>query len=1182
MKKLICLLLFCGSLFGQTNSARMLSGVNYQVGGSYAFQPIDVTRVTAFTNSGSISATLSSGAVDGFGAGTIFTVVVQGTGSLLINCIGCTINGSTTLPLSAGQGADIYGDGANFTANVGAGSGGGGGGGGSFSSITTGNNNSAAMSVDTGATLFPINNGLLRADAFAPLTTALTAPGTVSESHCATLGLNAYSWVPLSNGTFAEQECIDTVTASPSPLNTRVIARRTFFNDSMAGGQPGKNAFVSLDHTLGVGTDPTVQDRAWWMEVQTPAGDSGTRKSMAGLQIEMDYNGTVVFSPGPDSEASALSLQVADFHTTNLTSPALGTNAVRASYFRESGAGWYNSPQAVFNGQFDNLSNVAGNSQAMGIFTSKWSDDQALSTAIPVIGFYNRGFTNRFSANIGFDSINMGTSSNDYDLIMEGVNSAGTPAGFSSLIGPTTLGQQIHAASGFQLDILGAIKVKAGSGANQLCFFGSTGGSNCFGPADNAGTPNAIRWPVTTGTSGQCLVSDGGNPQQLSWSSSCISGGGGSGITSLNGLSAAIQNFATVNDTNITLGVSSVTPTHSFTVGFTGTLAAARLNANTPQSVNNDTNITGAISGQVLNLGWAGTLAAARLNANTPQTYVNDTNVTLSMLSQQLTAGWTGQLGVTRGGTGLAAVAAHQLFVGTSANVFTAKTLPDCNGSTNALNYTQSSDIFTCLAITSLVNPMTTLGDSIVGGAGGTPTRVAGPVTPDGVAYSWTSTSVAGVSTQQAWGLPGVGGRSVSGASDTVVCTDRVNWISYTGSSATAIALPQAGTSCFGAHFAFGVSVTGTVGGTGATITAAGTSTFQPSGSSTFVILQGENCTVTSYDNANYFTRCSPGQMSVTSGDLLITRSASGDNFGLATTAVTPASYTTANITVDSKGRITAASNGSSPGGVPNPGANGIVACTGTACSTASARTLVAGAGLGGSNLDGVAGAPSFNTDSTEAAFLAPGTLTCGAGTSGKAEVDVGLFRVCDNTGTPAVLIMANGDSAGKALAGDSATAFFVSGQIEAARGGTNVDTSAATGVAQVSSGAWSVSNALANGTTGTTQTAASNDTKVATDAYVDGHFIANGTSALGTSSISSGVCGTTTTVSATGVVSTDAITWNFNADVSAVTGYTPATTGSLIIYVWPTANNVNFRQCNPTASSITPGAATVNYKVVH
>lgn len=52
--------------------------------------------------------------------------------------------------------------------------------------------------------------------------------------------------------------------------------------------------------------------------------------------------------------------------------------------------------------------------------------------------------------------------------------------------------------------------------------------------------------------------------------------------------------------------------------------------------------------------------------------------------------------------------------------------------------------------------------------------------------------------------------------------------------------------------------------------------------------------------------------------------------------------------------------------------------------------------------------------------------------------------------------------------------------------GGTGVDTSASTGVAQVATGTWSVSTALANGSTATTQSANSNDTKLATDAYCD------------------------------------------------------------------------------------------------
>lgn len=92
---------------------------------------------------------------------------------------------------------------------------------------------------------------------------------------------------------------------------------------------------------------------------------------------------------------------------------------------------------------------------------------------------------------------------------------------------------------------------------------------------------------------------------------------------------------------------------------------------------------------------------------------------------------------------------------------------------------------------------------------------------------------------------------------------------------------------------------------------------------------------------------------------------------------------------------------------------------------------------------------------------------------------------------------------------------------------------------------------------------------------------IASGTLALGTSSIASTACATVVTSSATGVATTDPIIWAPNADITGVTGYTPATAGSLIIYIYPTANNVNAKVCNPTSSSITPGAVTLNYLVV-
>ncbi len=51
--------------------------------------------------------------------------------------------------------------------------------------------------------------------------------------------------------------------------------------------------------------------------------------------------------------------------------------------------------------------------------------------------------------------------------------------------------------------------------------------------------------------------------------------------------------------------------------------------------------------------------------------------------------------------------------------------------------------------------------------------------------------------------------------------------------------------------------------------------------------------------------------------------------------------------------------------------------------------------------------------------------------------------------------------------------------------GGTGINSSASTGVAQVSAGIWSISTALANGTTATTQTTGDTSTDVATDAFV-------------------------------------------------------------------------------------------------
>lgn len=92
---------------------------------------------------------------------------------------------------------------------------------------------------------------------------------------------------------------------------------------------------------------------------------------------------------------------------------------------------------------------------------------------------------------------------------------------------------------------------------------------------------------------------------------------------------------------------------------------------------------------------------------------------------------------------------------------------------------------------------------------------------------------------------------------------------------------------------------------------------------------------------------------------------------------------------------------------------------------------------------------------------------------------------------------------------------------------------------------------------------------------------IASGTAALGTSAISSGACATAVTSTATGTATTDVLTASFNGDPTAVTGYAPSTNGMLTIIAYPTANTANFKVCNNTSASITPGAITLNWRVV-
>lgn len=92
---------------------------------------------------------------------------------------------------------------------------------------------------------------------------------------------------------------------------------------------------------------------------------------------------------------------------------------------------------------------------------------------------------------------------------------------------------------------------------------------------------------------------------------------------------------------------------------------------------------------------------------------------------------------------------------------------------------------------------------------------------------------------------------------------------------------------------------------------------------------------------------------------------------------------------------------------------------------------------------------------------------------------------------------------------------------------------------------------------------------------------VASGIATLGTDEIASAACAAVVTVAATGVATTDVVTSGFNGDPTAVIGYVPATAGMLTIVSFPSADNVNFKVCNNTVAAVTPGAITLNWRVV-
>jgi hypothetical protein len=132
----------------------------------------------------------------------------------------------------------------------------------------------------------------------------------------------------------------------------------------------------------------------------------------------------------------------------------------------------------------------------------------------------------------------------------------------------------------------------------------------------------------------------------------------------------------------------------------------------------------------------------------------------------------------------------NQNTTGTAANLSGTPALP--NGTTATTQTTgdnttkAATDAFVIANAVGFVNPMTTLGDTLVENATPAPARLAGPTTPNGIPQILTSNPSSGVATAQAWAIPGVGVDLQTGTSYTIPIADDVHFLIGSNALATA------------------------------------------------------------------------------------------------------------------------------------------------------------------------------------------------------------------------------------------------------------------------------------------------------------------------------------------------------------------------------------------------------------
>lgn len=359
----------------------------------------------------------------------------------------------------------------------------------------------------------------------------------------------------------------------------------------------------------------------------------------------------------------------------------------------------------------------------------------------------------------------------------------------------------------------------------------------------NAATATGING---NGTANQVWGMNSGGTAQGWQNQSGVTLGTSAQIPVMNsGATAYVPQTASQDCSISNTGVFTCTKTNNVAFGTLATLTPGTGVATfltTPSSANLFSAVTGS-TGSGGGLVFATSPALTTPNLGTPSavTLTNATGLPLTGLSFTSTANTI--LGTTAAATSPSLLA-----------------MPSCSGATNALIWTTGTGIG-CNTISTLANPMTTLGDVIYGGAAGAVTRLAGPTSVNSVPQFLESVPSAGAATAPVWSVSGAVPNPQTGTTYTFLATDRAGYTTFSNGSAIAVTLPQANSTGFATNYytrACDIGAgTATITPTTSTISYTNGSAYT-SGATSMPLTTGQ-CAIIFSDNTNYFANITPG-----------------------------------------------------------------------------------------------------------------------------------------------------------------------------------------------------------------------------------------------------------------------------------------------------------------------------------